>query len=181
MCKWLLAKLAILRRKWMSHVDVVALEKLVELAGGGLAVTTEGRDVVYRTILQIDGDVIQKCEISPEARPEYTDLVWVNHLERVNNNLGSVREVVDHLVQNMVRAVSAGLALLGIGTVYSLGSDNPLEVTVENAIYALFGGVPGLIFLRFGKRVTAIAFRRVLGSRLESISARLTDESLAAQ
>lgn len=174
-------KLGMLRRKRKSDVYIHAIENLVELACGGVTVTTERNGVRYRTILQIDGDVIQKCEVPSEMEAEHIFLVWMDHLASVNAKLEGIREVVDRLVRNMVNIVSAALTLLGIGIVFGLVSDGAWEVTVESAIWSLAGGVPGLVFLRFGRRVTAFAFRRVLSRQFEAVSAKITGQSLAAQ
>lgn len=170
-----------LRRKWKSDANILAIEDLVELACGGVTVTTERNGVCYKTILQIDGDVIQKCEVPSAIEAEYIDLVWMDHLASVNAKLEGIRKVVDRLVQKLVNIVSAALTLLGIVTAFGLVSDNASEVSIESALCALLGGVPGLVFLRFGKRVTAFAFRRVLSRRLSAIGAKLTGRSLAAQ
>ena len=105
----------------------------------------------------------------------------MSHLERVHANLEGIKRVVDRLVQSIVNVVSAALAVFGIGAVYGLVSGNASGVTVESAMWALLGGVPGLVFLRFGKRVTAIAFRGVLSRRLDAVSAKLTGQSLVAE
>ena len=108
-------------------------------------------------------------------------MVWSEHLARVNANLEGVREVVDRLVRKLVYIVSVGLTLLGTGTVFVLVTDSLSEVTLESAIWSMAGGVPGLVFLRLGQRLTAIVFKRVLSRRLEAVSARITGQSLAAQ
>ena len=167
-----------LRRMWKSDVNTLAMENLVELACGGVTITTEGRGICYKTILQIDGDVIQKCEIPSEVETRYINLVWMDHSASVNASLESIREVVNRLVKNVVNVVSAALTLLGILIVFGLVSENGSDVSIESALYALLGGVPGLMFQRFGKRVTAFAFRRVLSRRLGAISAKLTGRSL---
>lgn len=167
-----------LRIKWKNDANVLVVENLVELACGGVTVTTERKGVRYRTILQIDGDVIQKCEVPSEVEAEHIDLAWMEHLASVNANLEGIREVVDRLVQELVNIVSAALALVGIVTAFGLASHNASEVTMESAFCALLGGVPGLVFLRFGRRVTAFAFRRVLSRRLGAISAKLTGRSV---
>lgn len=177
MGNWLLMQIGILRKKRKGDGDVRAIENLVELACGGVTVTTERRGVRYKTVLQIDGDVIQKCEIPSETEDEHIGLVWMDHIERVNSNLESVNKVVDRLVQNIVNVVSVALALFGIGAVFSLVSEIGSEVTVKATIWSLLGGVPGLVFVRFGKRVTAIVFRSVLSRRLESIGAKYTGTS----
>ena len=181
MRKWLITKLGTLKTKWKSDVNTQAIENLVELASGGVAVTTERNGIRYRTILQIDGDVIQKCDIPSGVEGEYIDSVWLEHLARVNANLQGVREVVDRLIGKLVYIVSVALTLLGMGTAFGLVSDGLAEVTVESAIWSIVGGVPGLLFLRLGKRVTAIVFRRLLSRRLKAVSARMTGQSLAAQ
>ena len=127
---WMITRLNVLVKRWGVEVDGNALDNLVELAYGGITVTTESYGVRYRTVLQIDGDVIQKFEIAPEVEGEDSHKLWQDHLASVDAQLEGVREVVDRWVGMLVYIVSAVTGLLGIGAVFGMVSDWGAEITV---------------------------------------------------